>query len=141
MQKLQNRAARIITGSRFDAPGLQLVKRLGWKTIDKLISSESNTMVFKSLHGLAPQYMSNLFTKTSQLTSRKLRNSAADLRVPKKKSTNGQKCFSLEVLNLGMASQLSIRMLPQFTNSNVLTIIRCIYVFGFLLIVNIHFRS
>ena len=83
LQKLQNRAARIITGSRFEAPGLQLVKRLGWKTIDELISSESNIMVFKSLHGLAPQYMSNLFTKTSQLTSRKLRNSAADLRVPK----------------------------------------------------------
>ena len=89
LQKLQNRAARIITGSRFDAPGLPLVKSLGWKTIDELISSESNIMVFKSLHGLAPQYMSNLFTKTSQLTSRNLKNSAT-----KKKSTNGQKCFS-----------------------------------------------
>ena len=33
LQKLQNRAARIITGSRYDAPGLPLVKRLGWKTI------------------------------------------------------------------------------------------------------------
>ena len=94
LQKLQNRAARVITGSRFDAPGLPLVKRLGWKTIDELISSESNIMVFKTLHGLAPQCMSNLFTKTSQLTSRNLRNSATDLRVPKKKSTNGQKCFS-----------------------------------------------
>ena len=94
LQKLQNRAARIITGSRYDAPGLPLVKRLGWKTIDELISSESNIMVFKSLHGLAPQYMSNLFTKTSQVTSRNLRNSATDLRVPKKKSANGQKCFS-----------------------------------------------
>ena len=83
-----------ITGSRYDAPGLPLVKRLGWKSIDELISSESNIMVFKSLHGLAPQYMSNLFTKTSQLTSRNLRNSATDLRVPKKKSANGQKCFS-----------------------------------------------
>ena len=51
-------------------------------------------MVLKSLHGLAPQYMSNLFTKTSQLTSRNLRNSATDLRIPKKKSTIGQKCFS-----------------------------------------------
>ena len=38
--------------------------------------------------------MSNPFTKTSQLASRNLRNSATDLRVPKKKSTNGQKCFS-----------------------------------------------
>ena len=96
MQKLQNRAARIITGSRsrFDAPGLPLVKRLGWKTIDELISSKSNVMVFISLHGLAPHYMPNLFTKTSQLTSRNLRNSATDLKIPKKKSTNGQRCFS-----------------------------------------------
>ena len=94
LQKLQNQAARIITGSHFDAPGLPLVKRLGWKTMDELIINESNIMVFKSLHGLAPQYMSNLFTKTSQLTSRNLRNSATDLRVPKKTSTNGQKCFS-----------------------------------------------
>ena len=57
LQKLQNRAARIITGSRFDAPGLPFVKRLGWETIDELISSESNIMVVKSLHGLAPQYI------------------------------------------------------------------------------------
>ena len=92
--KLQNRAAHIITGSRFDSPGLPLVKRLDWKTIDELINSESNIMVFKSLHGLAPPYMRNLFTKTSQLTSRNLRNSATDLRIPKKNSTNGQKCFS-----------------------------------------------
>ena len=91
LQKLQYWGARIITGSRLDAPGLPLVKRLGWKTIDELISSESNIMVFKSLHGLAPQYMSNLFTKTSQLTSRILRDSVTDLMIPMKKSTNGQK--------------------------------------------------
>ena len=91
LQKLQNRAARIITGSRFDSPDLPLVKRLGWKTIDELINSESNIMVFKSLRGLAPPYMRNLFTKTSQLTTRNLRNSATDLRIPKKNSTNGQK--------------------------------------------------
>ena len=29
LQKLQIRAAHIVTGSRFDAPGLPLVKRLG----------------------------------------------------------------------------------------------------------------
>ena len=94
LQKLQNRAARIVTGSSFDTPGQPLIKRLGWKTIDELIASESNIMVFKSLHELAPQYMCNLFTKTSQLTSRNLRNTATDLRLPKKNSKNGQKCFS-----------------------------------------------
>ena len=48
-------------------------------------------MVFKAVHGLAPPYMRNLFTKTSQLTSQNLRNSATDLRIPKKNSKNVQK--------------------------------------------------
>ena len=94
LQKLQNCAARIVTGSSFDSQGRHLIKKLGWKTIDELIASESNIMVFKSLHELARRYMCNIFTKTSQLTSRNLRNTATDLRVPKKNSKNGQKCFS-----------------------------------------------
>ena len=93
-QKLQNRAARIVTGSSFDAPCQPLIKVLGWKTIDQLITSETNIMVFKSLHELAPQYMCNLFTRASQLTSRYLRSTLTDLRLPKKNSKTGQKCFS-----------------------------------------------
>ena len=41
--------------------------RLGWKATEELIDHESKLMVFKSIHGLAPQYMSDLFTKISQL--------------------------------------------------------------------------
>ena len=51
-------------------------------------------MVFKSLNELAPQYLCNLFTKNSQCSSRNLCNTKTDLRLPKKKSANGQKCFS-----------------------------------------------
>ena len=51
-------------------------------------------MVFKSLNELAPQYLCNLFTKNSQCSSRNLRNTETDLRLPKKKSAIGQKCFS-----------------------------------------------
>ena len=63
--KARNRAARIVTGSRFDAPGQQLVKKLCRRTIDELLTSGFNMMVFKFLHGLAPQYMYDHFTKTS----------------------------------------------------------------------------
>ena len=84
-QKLQNRAARIITNSSFDAPGIPLVRRLGWKTIEEPIAHESELMVFKSIHGLAPQYMGDLFTKISQLSSHNLRNTTTDLRLPQKR--------------------------------------------------------
>ena len=94
LQKLQNRAARIITNSSFDAPGIPLVRRLGWKTIEELIAHESELMVFKSIHGLAPDYISDLFTKISQLTSHNLRNTATDLWLPQKGSSSGLKSFS-----------------------------------------------
>ena len=94
MQKLQNRASRIVTGSSFDIPCQPFIKELGWKTIDQLITSETNIMVYKSLHELAPQYMCNLFTRASQLTSRCLRNTLPDLRLHKNSAKTGQKCFS-----------------------------------------------
>ena len=94
LQKLQNRAARIITNSSFDTPSKPLIDQPGWKTIEELVASESKTMVFKSLHELAPQYLCDFFTRNSKCSSYVLRNSETDLRLPMKKSSNGQKCFS-----------------------------------------------
>ena len=94
LQKLQNRAARIITNSSFDAPGGPLIEEMGWKTIDELITCESKTMVFKSLNQLAPEYLCGLFTRNSLCSSYSLRNTGTDLRLPKKRSSNGQRCFS-----------------------------------------------
>ena len=37
LQKLQNRAARIITGSNYDAPSKPLLENLIWKTIEEMI--------------------------------------------------------------------------------------------------------
>ena len=54
LQKLQNRAARIITNNSFDTPSRPLIDKLGWKTIEQLVAGESKTMVFRSLHELAP---------------------------------------------------------------------------------------
>ena len=68
--------------------------RLGWKTIGELIAHESEVMVFKSIHGLAPQFMSDLFAKISQLTSHNLCNIATDLWLPQKRSSSGMKFFS-----------------------------------------------
>ena len=45
LQKLQNRAARIITNSSFDASSRPLIAKLDWQTIEELISNESKTMV------------------------------------------------------------------------------------------------
>ena len=73
------------------------MRRLGWKTIEKLIVHESKLVGFNSICGLALQYMSDLLTKTSQLTSYNIHNIATDLWLPQMRS-NGQKCFSYRVV-------------------------------------------
>ena len=93
LQKLQNRAARIVTNSSFDTPSRPLIDRLGWGTIQQLISNESKTMVFKSLNELAPQYLSSLFKINSQCSTRCLRNTETDLRVPKKNNCKRAEMF------------------------------------------------
>ena len=91
LRKLQNRAARIVTNSSFDTPSRPLIERLGWRTIEQLISIESKTVVFKSLNELAPQYLRSLFKRNTQCSTRCLRNTETDPRVPKKTSANGSK--------------------------------------------------
>ena len=60
LQKLQNKAARIVTDSPFDASAAPLLQRLGWPPVQKLINKETGSMVYKSLNSLAPQYLSDL---------------------------------------------------------------------------------
>ena len=63
LQKLQNRAARIVVKSRFDAPAMLLIRSLNWPTVDEIIRSETATTMYKSLNGLVPKYLSSLFEK------------------------------------------------------------------------------
>ena len=94
LQKLQNRAARIVANSSFDTPSIKLIEKLGWKTINEVIDIESKTIVFKSLNELAPPYLRSVFRKNFQSTSYRLHNTSTDLRLPKIGTENGKKCFS-----------------------------------------------
>ena len=99
LQKLQNRAARIVTGSPFDTPGAPLLQRLGWPSIDKLFNRETCTMVFKSLNDLAPENLGNIFSKLSDVHARVLRNTKCNLALPKMRTAYGQKSFAFRGAN------------------------------------------
>ena len=60
--------------------------------IEQLFSGAAK-IVGKSLHDLAPPYLCDLSTCNSISSSYALRSMATDLKLPKKKSCNGQKCF------------------------------------------------
>ena len=112
LQTLQNRAARIVTGSRYDQSALPLIRALGWPTVRELLDLETLKMVFKSLNGDAPSYMSDMFTRVSETTSRVLRNSNINLRTPMLRTSAGQGCFSFRGASLWNGLQNELKGAP-----------------------------
>ena len=112
LQKLQNRAARIVTNSSYDAPADALIQKLKWPTIAEIIKRETATIVYKSLNDLAPAYLSTIFSKNSSRDTIKLRNSETDLRVPLLKTTNGQKSFSYRGAHLWNSLEPEVKLAP-----------------------------
>lgn len=55
LQKLQNRAARIVINSPYDNLALLLIKNSGWCTNCGLMDFETSKMVYKSLNALATE--------------------------------------------------------------------------------------
>ena len=63
LQKLQNRAARVLTFSNYDTNSGHLFNILGWKKLKCQQQLQRATMAYRSLHGLAPNYLSSRFEK------------------------------------------------------------------------------
>ena len=100
LQRLQNRAARMVTNSRYGAPSLPLIKGSGWFTIMELIEIETAKMVLKFLYDSVPIYIAQIIKRLSDKSVRQLRRTQTDLNVPKIKSIRGQNCFSYKGANL-----------------------------------------
>ena len=90
----------MITNCPFDASPFPVIRALGWSTVGEMIDLESARIVYKSLNGDAPSYMSDVFTKVNVSTTRSLRNWDYDLRVPFLRTTTGQRCFSYQGVKL-----------------------------------------
>ena len=112
LQKIQNRAARIVTNSPYDASAAPLIQNLGWPTINNLIRKETATLTYKSLNSLAPVYMRKLFTKYSDDRERSLRSTETDLRLPLLKTVNGQKAFSYRGAKLWNSLEKEAKLAP-----------------------------
>ena len=74
--KLQKRCARLVQGAGKREPTLPLLKKLNWLTVNNKIEYNKGTLVYKSLHGLAPTYISEYFTATSDVHRHGTRSSS-----------------------------------------------------------------
>ncbi len=91
LQKLQNRAARVLTSSSYDTSADYLFERLGWK---KLASQRRSIMVYKSLNGVVPGYLSNMFVDRSSITNYASRDTSNKLALPLPRTNYLKNSFS-----------------------------------------------
>ena len=116
LQILQNRAARIVTNSAYDAHSLPLIKGLGWLTLKELIRFETATTVFKSVNQLCPDYMAQMFQRQREQAMRTLRNTETDLKLPLFRTNNGQKSFAYRGATVWNSLDHQIKLSPSLSN-------------------------
>ena len=109
LQKLQNRAARIVTKSSFDIPSIGLIQSLNWRpTVSDIIRGETATTVYKSLNGLVPEYLSSLFEKSLLEMSGNSETPKLIFRYLYEKLTMGRGLYLFVDLSFGIALNLML---------------------------------
>ena len=83
LQRLQNRAARIVTGAAYSKPSGEVFEELGWTQLNSMRQFHKAIMMFKIVNGLAPPYLTEMFTSNNALNNYGLRSSNYDLELPK----------------------------------------------------------
>ena len=61
LQKLQNRAIRVITKSSYDTSSRFLLNSLGWDNLSVRRAKQKANLMYKCINNLAPAYLRNLF--------------------------------------------------------------------------------
>ena len=97
LQKLQNRAARVLTFSRYDADANRLCRQLNWKELSTQFQIQKALMVYKSLNDLAPGYLSSKFAKRFE-SRYSLRDSMNKIIVPFPRTNFMKNSFSYTLL-------------------------------------------
>ena len=60
-KQIQNRAARIVSGSPYDASAAPIIQNLGWSTISNLVRKETATLTYKSCTRLLEKIIRKMF--------------------------------------------------------------------------------
>ena len=92
LQKLQNRAARVITKSPFDTSSNHLLSTLSWERLSLRRKKQKALMMYKTMNDLAPEYLQSLFSQRHSVYN--LRNSEGRLTLSKPSTNYLKRSFS-----------------------------------------------
>ena len=67
LEKLQNRAARITTGSGWDVRSAQILRGLKWESLADRRTKQLKSLMFKTANNLVPKYLTDKFTRVNTI--------------------------------------------------------------------------
>ena len=117
LQRLQNRAARIVFRQHRMHPSAPLLKQLHWLPVDSRIIFKLMLLTFKRFHGLLPSYLSDLLPV--YVPGRPNLRSGDDgllLHVPRTHLAAGDKCFSTAAPSIWNSLPIRIRQCTSTTS-------------------------
>jgi len=84
LQKIENRAGRVITGSSYDVRSIDVLNNLKWKTLETRRFHTKAALMYKILNDLSVPQLSNSFVKLNDTNiNYNLRNMETDLALPR----------------------------------------------------------
>ena len=94
LQRLQNRAACVITNATYSKRSREVLSELGWQTLKERRHMLKAIMMFKVLNGMSPKYMEDLFKRETGSTTYNLRASRKNVALPKTRTDYYRKSFA-----------------------------------------------
>ena len=116
LQKLQNRAARIILNMSNDIDHSVALQALGWKPLKTERKKSKAKIMYKLLNKMGPKSLSNLFTYKGEVTNYKLRNISSSPCLPQPRTNNMKKSFVYDGAHLWNSIPKEIRESKSFSS-------------------------
>ena len=115
LQKIQNRAARIVTKKSKDHASLEILESLHWLPINKRIDFKNACLTFKCLNAQAPEYLVDIIS--SYQPPRPLRSSSKHLLVSNQsRNLFGERAFSCFAPKVWNSLPISIKISDSLHN-------------------------
>ena len=111
LQRVQNMAARVVTGLRKYDHITEARYELHWLPVDKRIDFKILLLTYKALNGLAPGYLSDLLVHYSQGRSLRPRE-LIQLVEPRTQRGYGERCFSVAAPKVWNKLPIELRNAP-----------------------------
>ena len=93
LQRLQNRAARILMSASYDSNLDDLFRALGWRRLHYQRLEQKSILMYKTLHGMTPDYLRSRFVYRDNARAYRLRNTENKLVLPQPRTDYLKRSF------------------------------------------------